>query len=132
MHGRVRLRLTAAAAAAITDGLRRTPPLSATFALVVPDDSAGARAVWHPRVDRLDMITGPDLADTITGNFVGLLVADGHHGARLIEDGLVITLSSAERDRLVAALARGGSFAPDPPTDEMAPWQLEWLPPAAP
>ncbi len=132
MHGRVRLRLTAAAAAAITDGLRRTPPLSATFALVVPDDSAGAHAVWHLRVDRLDMITGPDLADTITGNFVGLLVADGHHGARLIEDGLVITLSSAERDRLVAALARGGSFAPDPPTDEMAPWQLEWLPPAAP
>lgn len=132
MRGRVHLRLTAAAATALGDGLRGAPASTAAFALVAPDDSAGARAVWKPGADRLEVITGPGLADTITGNFVGVIVDDGRHGARLFEDGLVIAVSPAERDRLVGALGRGGRFAPDPPTDELAPWQLEWLPPPAP
>lgn len=73
--------------------------------LLEPDELAGNRLVWLAGSQEPGAIHGPP-SRRITGNFLVLTVG-AERGSSLVEDGVVLNLTVADRDAVVAALEAG-------------------------
>jgi hypothetical protein len=123
VEGRVVVRLTTHAGAVLAQELARS---SLVAFLVNPDRTAGGRIVYGTG-DTLHVITGPAAtAGRLAGTFVAISELPNLRGARIVEDGFVISLAGPDRAALAAALAdhrdlvvagAGGAL----------PWSIEWV-----
>lgn len=97
------------------------------FALA-QDPAATARLAWVPGQASAPVVarartTG---APRVAANLLAVRVEEGRRGALLLEDGLVLFLSPAQRDAAVAALQRGVAPTSGTPTSApLMPWQID-------
>lgn len=117
---RAQARDLAAALAAVGDA----PVL---FALV-PDPDATARLAWVPGQASAPVAARTPTAGAprVAANLLAVRVEDGRRGVLLLEDGVVLFLSPAQRDAAVAALRRSEAPASGLPTSaSLMPWRID-------
>lgn len=116
---RAQARDVAAALAAVGDA----PVL---FALV-PDPDATARLAWVPGQASAPVAARASAgAPRVAANLLSVRVEEGRRGALLLEDGVVLFMSPAQRDAAVAALLRGEAPASGAPTaGPLMPWRID-------
>lgn len=97
------------------------------FALA-PDPAATARLAWVPGQTSAPVVARPPGADAprVAANLLAVRVDAARRGVLLLEDGLVLFLSPAQRDAVVAALQRGDAPTSGAPTSApLMPWQID-------
>lgn len=117
---RAQARDVAAALAAVGDA----PVL---FALV-PDPDATARLAWVPGQASAPVAARASAAGAprVAANLLAVRVEEGRRGALVLEDGVVLFMSPAQRDAAVAALRRGEAPASGAPTSaSLMPWRID-------
>jgi hypothetical protein len=100
--------------------------------LTRPDPEANARLVWNPGQAEMQAIM-PENSDAscVTGGFVALVAEPSlPDGARVLEDGFLVTLGPATRGRVKEALLARQSCIVAPSGPDLIEFALEWLPEA--
>jgi hypothetical protein len=92
--------------------LRTAGPGGGTALLLLgPDELAGTRMVWEPGEELPAGIFGPP-SRRASGNHLVLAVGGVDVLPRILEDGVLVRMTLAERDALVAALEAGRDHSP--------------------
>ena len=113
----------------LADALARIPLDGHVVLALTPDPDATARLAWQPGHLDAPVVGRPPVAGPprVGASVLELRVEASVRGAMVLEDGVVVVLSPAQRDAAVAALRRGAVPTSGAPTLAMLmPWRVDW------